>query len=77
MHGSAPDIAGKGVANPLGAISSVALMLEHLGEPAAARSIDAVVERVVKSGQLTRDLGGALTTEACGRLVADGVAQTA
>ena len=77
VHGSAPDITGKGIANPLGSISSMAMMLTHLGEPAAAALVDSVVARVVQSGQVTRDLGGSLSTEACGKLVADGVAQAA
>jgi len=75
VHGSAPDIAGKGVANPLGAICSLAMLLTHLGETDAAAIIDGVVERVVRAGRLTRDLGGELSTEACGGLVADGVAK--
>ena len=48
VHGAAPDIAGKGIANPTAAVLSVAMMLEHLGEPAAARRIEGTVERVVK-----------------------------
>ena len=75
VHGSAPDIAGQGVANPLGAISSAAMMLRHLGEDGAAQVVEQVVEQVVRDGQVTRDLGGGLSTEACGRIVADGVAQ--
>ena len=66
VHGSAPDIAGKGVANPLGAISSMAMMLEHLGETTAAARVQAAVARVVADGAVTRDLGGALSTSACG-----------
>jgi 3-isopropylmalate dehydrogenase len=75
VHGSAPDIAGQGVANPLGAIGSLALLLRHLDEGAAADRIDAEIEKVVRAGQVTRDLGGTLSTEACGRLVTDGIAQ--
>ena len=74
VHGSAPDIAGKGVANPLGSISSMAMMLRHLGEAAAADVVEGVVERVVQSGRVTRDLGGELSTTQCGELVADGIA---
>ena len=77
VHGSAPDIAGRGIANPLGAISSAALMLRHLGEDAAAEAIDAAVARAVRGERTTRDLGGKLTTEACGKAVADDVAQAA
>jgi tartrate dehydrogenase/decarboxylase/D-malate dehydrogenase len=81
VHGSAPDIAGKGVANPIGAISSMAMMLEHLGEGAAAARVQAAVAKVVTdgaaSGALTRDLGGTLSTPACGDLVASAVGQAA
>jgi 3-isopropylmalate dehydrogenase len=77
VHGSAPDLAGQGVANPLGSISSTAMMLRHLGENAAAAAVEHAVEAVVRSGQVTRDLGGALSTEACGKLVADGIANAA
>src|SRR6185369_17323321 len=65
VHGSAPDIAGKGVANPLGAILSAALMLRHLGENAAADVIDRAVEQAVRENQTTRDVGGDLSTEQC------------
>ncbi len=77
VHGSAPDIAGKGVANPIGAILSAALMLEHLGEFAAAQHIHAAVLRSVKERQATRDLGGELSTRQCGEWVANVVAKTA
>ena len=76
VHGSAPDIAGKGVANPLGAISSMAMLLEHLGEAGAAARVQAAVARAVTEGAVTRDLGGALSTSACGDLVADAVAKS-
>ncbi|MEI5101887.1 tartrate dehydrogenase [Streptomyces sp. PmtG] len=63
VHGSAPDIAGRGVANPLGAIWSAALMLDHLGHPAAARDItDAIAAVLAKSDVRTPDLGGSATT---------------
>ena len=72
VHGSAPDIAGKGVANPIGQIWSGAMMLEHLGETEAAAAIVAAVERVLAepSGR-TRDLRGSANTEECGRAVAE------
>jgi tartrate dehydrogenase/decarboxylase/D-malate dehydrogenase len=64
VHGSAPDIAGKGVANPLAAILAGAMMLDHLGETAAARAVQAGVTAVLAAGQaLTPDLGGAASTE--------------
>src|SRR5574341_135148 len=72
VHGSAPDIAGKGIANPLGAIWAASLMLEHLGEDAAARAVMAAMEQVVRSGApLTRDLGGEAGTVEVGQAVAD------
>ncbi len=63
VHGSAPDIAGKGIANPMAAIWSGALMLEHLGQPACAAGILAAMERVTAEGRtLTPDQGGTATT---------------
>ncbi|EME99881.1 tartrate dehydrogenase [Streptomyces mobaraensis NBRC 13819 = DSM 40847] len=63
VHGSAPDIAGRGVANPLGAIRSAAMMLDHLGHPAAARDVtDAVVSLLAGTDVRTPDLGGTATT---------------
>jgi tartrate dehydrogenase/decarboxylase / D-malate dehydrogenase len=63
IHGSAPDIAGRGIANPIGTIWSGALMLEHLGEEAAAREVMQALEQAVKSGLRPVDLGGSATTE--------------
>lgn len=63
VHGSAPDIAGQGVANPIGAVASGALMLDHLGLSAAADAVRAAIDAVTAAGVLTRDLGGAATTE--------------
>ena len=57
VHGSAPDIAGQGVANPLAAISSGAMMLEHLGETAAAEHIRQAVEKVAPESGTTEELG--------------------
>ncbi|MDG5809366.1 tartrate dehydrogenase [Streptomyces ossamyceticus] len=63
VHGSAPDIAGKGIANPVGAIWSAAMMLDHLGHPAAARDImDAIAAVLARTDVRTRDLGGSATT---------------
>jgi 3-isopropylmalate dehydrogenase len=63
VHGSAPDIAGRGVANPVGAILSVALLLEHsLHHPEAAATVRHAVDGVIASGVLTPDLGGTATT---------------
>jgi tartrate dehydrogenase/decarboxylase / D-malate dehydrogenase len=64
VHGSAPDIAGQGVANPCGAIWSAALMLEHLGQRPAAARVMRALEAVCREGPHTRDVGGgARTTE--------------
>ena len=62
VHGSAPDIAGKGIANPVGAIQSAAMMLDWLGEQEAAVAVTAAVEAALAAGYATPDLGGALTT---------------
>lgn len=69
VHGSAPDIAGKGVANPLAACLTLALLLEHVGEDAAAARLRAAVVRVVQNGDVTPDLGGRLSTAQCGDAV--------
>jgi tartrate dehydrogenase/decarboxylase / D-malate dehydrogenase len=75
VHGSAPDIAGQGVANPIGQIWSAAMMLEHLGETEAARAIVEAIERVLAEPTLrTRDLGGKAGTQACGKAVAEALA---
>jgi 3-isopropylmalate dehydrogenase len=64
IHGSAPDIAGKGIANPLGAILSAALLLRYsLKAEAAARAIEAAVEQALNAGARTADLGGLLNTQ--------------
>ena len=71
VHGSAPDIAGQGIANPVGQIWCGAMMLEHLGETEAASAIVAAIEHVLAQPALrTRDLKGTASTEDCGRAVA-------
>jgi tartrate dehydrogenase/decarboxylase / D-malate dehydrogenase len=71
VHGSAPDIAGQGIANPIGQIWSGAMMLDHLGEMEAGRAIVDAIERVLGEKTLrTRDLGGNADTVACGKAVA-------
>ena len=63
VHGSAPDIAGRGVANPLAAVLASAMMMDHLGEPAIAAALEAAVRGVLAAGRaLTPDLGGRATT---------------
>src|SRR5207237_3622951 len=59
VHGSAPPLAGKNVANPIGAILSAALMLETLGRPEDAARVERAVERAVQAGAVTQDIGGA------------------
>jgi tartrate dehydrogenase/decarboxylase/D-malate dehydrogenase len=74
VHGSAPDIAGLGIANPIGQIWSGAMMLEHLGEREAAAEIVAAIERALTDERLrTRDLKGSADTVTCGRAVAEGI----
>ena len=64
VHGSAPDIAGQGLANPLGAVWSAAMMLDHLGHPKAAADVHAAIEQSLRDpASRTRDLGGDATTE--------------
>ena len=62
VHGSAPKFAGKNIANPIGAISSAALMLDTLGLTKEAAAIDAAVLKAVKDNQVTSDIGGTLGT---------------
>ena len=69
VHGSAPDIAGQGIANPAAAILSVAMMLDHLGERSSAERIRRSVERAILAGARTPDLGGKNTTEQVGAAV--------
>ena len=69
VHGSAPDIAGRGIANPLAAILSAAMMLDHLQLPDAASLIRQTVERTLEDGCKTTDLGGSLTTQQMGEAV--------
>ncbi|MEJ7753271.1 MAG: tartrate dehydrogenase [Candidatus Limnocylindrales bacterium] len=71
VHGSAPDIAGKGIANPIGQAWTGALMLRHLGFAAAAGRIESAIGEVIGAGELTPDMRGSLTTQQVGeRLVA-------
>jgi tartrate dehydrogenase/decarboxylase/D-malate dehydrogenase len=75
VHGSAPDIAGQGIANPIGQIWSAALMLDFLGHPDAARAIVAAIERVLAdpSAPRTRDIGGTADTMTVGKAIADAI----
>ena len=72
VHGSAPDIAGQGIANPIGQIWSGAMMLEHLGEHEAAAEVVRAIERTLSEPRLrTRDLKGPADTVTCGKAVAE------
>ena len=75
VHGSAPKYAGKGVANPLAAVVSAALMLDHMGHREAARAIDSAVEESLAEGRTTQDLGGSLSTSEVGDELARRVAE--
>lgn len=66
VHGTAPDIAGKGIVNPTGAILSGAMMVRHLGEPEMADAIEAAVESAIRARECTRDIGGELSTSQAG-----------
>ena len=70
VHGSAPDIAGRGIANPIGQIWSGAMMLEHFGESEAAAAVErAIVEVLAEGGTRTPDLGGNAGTKDLGAAV--------
>ena len=72
VHGSAPDIAGKGVANPVGQIWAASMMLDHLGQPEAASAVVRAIEAVLAEDALrTADLGGKADTVTCGQAIAD------
>jgi 3-isopropylmalate dehydrogenase len=69
VHGSAPPLAGKNLANPIGAILSAALMLEALGRVDDAQRIERAVEAAVHAGEVTRDIGGSLGTKEAGAAI--------
>ena len=70
VHGTAPDIAGKGIVNPVGAILSASMMVRHLGHKEMADAIEGAVESALRAGECTRDLGGSLSTSEVGDAVA-------
>jgi len=74
IHGSAFDIAGKGIANPIGAIWAGAMMLEHLGHAQAASAVMRGIEHALAHGPRTADLGGSATTMEVGKAIAAAVA---
>jgi 3-isopropylmalate dehydrogenase len=71
VHGSAPPIAGKGVANPVAAVLTGALMVEHLGHPGAARDLEAAVTRAIADGARTPDIGGRASTQDVAAAIAE------
>jgi 3-isopropylmalate dehydrogenase len=71
VHGSAPDKAGQGVANPIGAIMTAAMMLDYLGYSDAARRVERAVEAVCEEGKVTIDLGGRLSTTEAGAAICE------
>src|SRR5436190_8268319 len=73
VHGSAPDIAGRNIANPIGTIWSAALMLDHFGSPQAARAVENAIEVVCEKGPHTADFGGKATTQEMGKAIAAAV----
>jgi len=70
VHGTAPDIAGKGIVNPIGAILSASMMVRHLGHDDMGDAIERAVEATLRDGECTRDLGGSLSTGEVGDAVA-------
>lgn len=74
VHGSAPDIAGKGISNPIGAIWAGAMMLQHLGHQGAHDSIMAALENVLRDGAcMTADMGGKAKTVDLGKAIAEAI----
>ncbi len=71
VHGSAPDIYGQGIANPIGQIWAASMMLDHLGHPDAAAAVMTAIERVLAEGPRTPDMGGEATTADVGEAVAE------
>jgi tartrate dehydrogenase/decarboxylase/D-malate dehydrogenase len=75
VHGSAPDIAGKGIANPVGQIWCGAMMLEHLGHKDASDAVMKAIEEVLEAGPRTPDMGGQANTKDVGKAIAEAVAK--
>jgi len=73
VHGSAPDIAGKGIANPMAALRCVGMLLDHLGDGASAHRLDAAIDGAMARGYATLDLGGTTMTEDFGAAVLAGL----
>lgn len=75
VHGSAFDIMGKGIANPIGAVWAAADMLAWMGEKASADTIMAAIQKVCENGRVTRDMGGSLNTEEAAEAICEEVAK--
>ena len=74
VHGSAPDIAGQGIANPIGTIWAGAMMLQHLGFTTAHDSILVAIENILREGKsLTRDMGGTASTIELGKAISEAI----
>jgi 3-isopropylmalate dehydrogenase len=69
VHGSAPDLAGQGLANPIGMILSTALLFRHLGWEPEAKALEAASTEALAAGAKTRDLGGTLSTSEMGKAI--------
>jgi 3-isopropylmalate dehydrogenase len=76
VHGSAPPLAGKGIANPIGAILTSAMMLEYLGYQTESRTIEDAVRAAISAEETTRDLGGKLSTEQAGAAIVNRLGRT-
>lgn len=77
IHGSAPDIAGMGIANPIGMIMSAAMLLRHsLGLEAEARAVESAVNTAIADGERTPDLGGTHTTESITEKIIENLAKS-
>ena len=76
VHGSAPPIAGKNMANPMGSILTAAMMLNHLGLKAEAQKIECAVLEAVRQKKTTADVGGPLGTRECALWIAERVASS-
>jgi 3-isopropylmalate dehydrogenase len=76
VHGSAPPLAGKNVANPMGAVLSAALMLDYLGLKTEALAVEAAVQEAVVTGQGTREIGGSLGTSETGDVITSRIRRT-
>lgn len=75
VHGTAPDIFGKNIANPLASIMAARMLLEHFGHTQAAQAIEGAAREAIRAGKVTPDLGGRLSTQEAGDAVCEGLAR--